>query len=388
LIKFEYKTNQSSTLSKPIGQKNVPAYFQNLDALRFLAAFSVFIFHYFRDIKAFYPGIEENWLFDKLLIFADKGGLGVNFFFVLSGFLITYLILHEKKQTGQFSLWKFLVRRTLRIWPVYFVVVAIGFLIFPAIFDSYHTFHNPVNYIFFLANFDEIHNGINDSINFLTAPWSVAVEEQFYLFWSLALFPLLKLKNFRLEYLILILYIASFYFRWINREDERLIYYHTLSVCQDILTGAFIGLSLFNGRKWINTIINFNQWMVLLIYLTGFTLCVAKNKLFAGDVHVMERFVLSLFFGFIILEQSLGKNSILKVGQFKWMNYLGKISYGFYMYHLIVMFVLCRLIEAYLPTGYYLIPLYFVGSLVGVIIASAMSYKFMESPLLKLKPNH
>lgn len=373
-------------MSLPNDQKIAPAYFQNLDALRFLAAFSVFVFHYFRDIKAFYPGIENNWLFDKLLIVADKGGLGVNFFFVLSGFLITYLILQEKKETGHFSLWKFLVRRTLRIWPVYFVVVGIGFVIFPAIFDTYSTAHNPTYYIFFLANFDEIYNGAHDSINFLTAPWSVAVEEQFYLFWSLSLFLLLKLKKFKIEYLILILYIASFYFRWIYCDDERVIYYHTLSVCQDILTGAFIGLSLFNGKKWIQSIINLNKWNILLIYLAGIALCLAKNKLFSGDILVLERFVLSLFFGFVILEQSLGKNSILKVGRFKWMNYLGKISYGFYMYHLIVMFVLCRLIEVYLPTGYYLIPLYFVGSLVGIILSSALSYKLMEAPLLKLKP--
>jgi peptidoglycan/LPS O-acetylase OafA/YrhL len=373
-------------LSNPTGQKIAPAYFPNLDALRFMAAFSVFVFHYFRDIRAFYPGIEHHWLFDKILMISDKGGLGVNFFFVLSGFLITYLILQEKAQTGHFSLWKFLVRRTLRIWPVYFIVVGIGFVIFPAIFDTYYTLHNVTWYLFFLANFDEIYRGMHDPVNFLTAPWSVAVEEQFYLFWSLALFPLLKIKLFRLEYLILILYLASFWFRWINRADEHVIYYHTFSVCQDILTGAFIGLSLFRGRTWINNLTQFAMWKIALIYLTGFLLCIAKNKVFAGDFHVAERFILSLFFGFIILDQSLGKNSVIKLGKYNWLNYLGKISYGFYMYHLIVMFVLCRLIENYLPTGYYLIPLYFVMALAGTILSAALSFKFLEAPLLKLKP--
>lgn len=375
-------------MSHPTNQKIAPVYFQNLDALRFMAAFSVFIFHYFRDIRTFYPGIEDNWLFDTALTVADKGGLGVNFFFVLSGFLITYLILQEKAETGHFSLWKFLVRRTLRIWPVYFVVVGIGFVIFPLIFESYHTFHNPVWYIFFLANFDEIRNGLHDSVNFLTAPWSVAVEEQFYLFWSLTLFPLLKLKNFRIEYLILMLYLFSFYFRWINLDQERVIYYHTFSVCQDILTGAFIGVSLFKGRTWISVITNLSSWKIVLVYILGFMICIGKNKIFAGEFLLFERFVLSLFFGFIILEQSLGKNSVLKLGTFKWMNYLGQISYGFYMYHLIVMYVLCRLIEAYLPTGYYLIPLYFAGSITGTILAAALSYKILEAPLLKLKPKN
>jgi peptidoglycan/LPS O-acetylase OafA/YrhL len=385
LIKFDYKTNQSSTLSNQAQQKINPVYFENLDALRFLAAFSVFIFHYFRDIKAFYAGIEENNVFKGLLIIADKGGLGVNFFFVLSGFLITYLILHERTTTGQFNPGKFLIRRTLRIWPLYFIVILIGFVVFPLLFDWYHTIHNPLMYVFFLANFDEITNGLHDSVNFLTAPWSVAVEEQFYLFWSIALFLLFKIQKFRLEILILILYLLSFWFREIFWHNERIIYYHTFSVCQDILTGSFIGLSLFNGKKWIQKILAFQKWKIILIYIVGISICILKNKIFAGQMILFERCVLSLFFGFIILEQSLGKNSVLKWGKISFLNYLGKISYGFYMYHLVVMFIVCRLIEVFMPTGYYLIPVYFISSLLITVMVSAVSYRIIEMPFLNLK---
>lgn len=372
-------------MSNQARQKISPVYFENLDALRFLAAFSVFIFHYFRDIKAFYPGIEENNIFRSLLVIADKGGLGVNFFFVLSGFLITYLIFQEKQTTGTFSLGKFLIRRTLRIWPLYFIIILIGFILFPMMFDWYQTIHNPYMYVFFLANFDEITNGLHDSVNFLTAPWSVAVEEQFYLFWSILLFVLFKLKKIRFEFLILILYILSFWFREIFWHNERVIYYHTFSVCQDILTGAFTGYALFFKHKWIDQIINMSRWKIVAVYAIGFTLCITKNKLFAGQLIIAERFVLSLFFAFIILEQSMGKNSLFKFGKITLLNYLGKISYGFYMYHLVVMFVICRLIEIYFPTGYYLIPFYFAASLLITVAVSAISYKFLESPLLQLK---
>ena len=303
-------TNQES-------KKIVPVYFENLDALRFLAALSVFIFHFFRDINGFYPNLAANKIFEVVLVFTNKGSLGVNFFFVLSGFLITYLILQEKQLTKHFSLWKFLVRRTLRIWPLYFIVVAMGFVIFPLVLKNFHTTHNPILYLFFLANFDEIYNTASDAYNFLTAPWSVAVEEQFYLIWSLMLFPLLKLKKFKLEYLILILYVFSFVFSWLNRENHVIIYYHTFSVCQDILTGAFFGLSLFKGRKWIQKIISLKTYQLLLIYLVGFTICILKSKIFAGDLIVLERLVISLFFAFIIIEQSQSKQSIYKIGKLR-----------------------------------------------------------------------
>lgn len=365
-----------------------PVHFANLDALRFLAAFSVFVFHFFRDINGFYPDLKLNAIFRAIMVVANKGALGVSLFFVLSGFLITYLILQEKKQTGSFSLWKFLVRRTLRIWPLYFIVVAIGFLLFPYLIDGYSTTHRPLFYLFFLANFDEIYNPISDSVNFLSALWSVAVEEQFYLFWSLLLFPLLKWKNFKLEYLLFLLMLLSLIFSWMNRDNEKIIYFHTFSVCQDILTGAFIGIAVFNGKTWIKKITELSTWKIVLIYLIGFGIIITKNKFFAGDLIVLERFVISLFFGFIILEQSLGKNSFIKIGKWNWMNYLGKISYGFYVYHLIVLYLVAHFIHTQGWIGYYLISVYFICSLIGVILISALSYRFIESPILKLKPTN
>lgn len=372
-----------TTLSQ---EKLKPVYFENLDALRFLAAFSVFVFHFFRDVQSFYPSLQYNTGFDKMMIAADKGALGVNFFFVLSGFLITYLILHERKNKESFSLGKFLIRRTLRIWPLYFIIVIIGFVIFPLIFDWYTTVHDPLWYVFFLANFDEIRNGLHDSVNFLTSPWSVAVEEQFYLFWGTTLYLLFRIQNFRLEYLILVLYILTFIFRWLVLDEPRTLYYHTFSVCQDILTGAFIGLSLFQGRSWLNRLQSVKKPVVLLVYLAGFGIVLAKNKIFGGELIVWERFVLSLFFGFVILDQIRGTHSFVKFGRFKAFNYLGKISYGLYMYHLIVLFLLAHYITSFGLSGYYLIPLYFFAGLGGTILISSLSYHLIEERFLRLKP--
>lgn len=367
--------------------KKIPhVHFENLDALRFLAAFSVFIFHYFSDIKALFPSLKHNSIFDKIQVVADKGSLGVNFFFVLSGFLITYLILHERKHRGHFSLKKFLIRRTLRIWPVYFIVVLIGFVLFPYLLDGYSTVHNPWLYVAFLANFDELQVGLSDHINFLTPPWSVAVEEQFYLFWGISLFILFRIKQLKLIQVIVLLYILTFIFRWYFVNDERIIYYHTFAVSQDILTGTFIGLALFEGKKWLEALKRLKKIWVILIYLGGFAICIAKNKIFFGELLIVERFCLSLFFAFIILDQIRGENSFFKFGKIKLFNFFGRISYGLYMYHLIIMFLLVTWIDAMSLNGYYLIFLYLFASMIGTVIVASISYYGIEKPLLKLKP--
>ncbi|MEX1001743.1 MAG: acyltransferase [Crocinitomicaceae bacterium] len=368
-------------------QKKIPhIYFENLDALRFIAAFSVFIFHFFADIKGLYPQLRDQPFFDKLQIFADKGSLGVNFFFVLSGFLITYLILHEKKYTRRFNLGKFLIRRTLRIWPLYFLVILIGFVLFPLLFSDYHTTHDPRMYVLFLANFDEIIHGAHDPINFLTAPWSIAVEEQFYLFWGISLFLLFRIRQFKIMHLIVLMYVISFIFRYLYMDHERILYYHTLAVCQDILSGAFIGLALFHKKKWLDTLKKIKQPWVILIYCIGLTLCLAKNKIFSHELIVLERLVLSAFFAFVILDQVRGEHSFFKFGKIKLFNYLGKISYGLYMYHLIVMYLLLRWLPDFEASNYAMIPIYFISSLSIIILVASMSYYMIERPLLRLKP--
>ena len=316
----------------------------------------------------------------------DKGSLGVNFFFVLSGFLITYLLLHEKKYTGYFSLKKFLIRRTLRIWPLYFIVVILGFVIFPLIISDYETQHNVWMYVAFLANLDEIKHGLHDPYNFLTMPWSVAVEEQFYVFWSVFLYVFMANKRFRMWPPLLMLTIVSLSFRTKYSHDEYTLYYHTLAVMQDIITGAFIGWSLFEGRKWLEKIRALKLHWVILIYIIGFGLCVAKNKIFTGDLVVLERIILSVFFGFVILDQVRGDHSIFKLGRIKAFNFLGKISYGLYMYHLIVMFFLFGWIKDLGYNGITMVFIYFTLSTVSVVCVATLSYYIIERPLLRLKP--
>jgi peptidoglycan/LPS O-acetylase OafA/YrhL len=109
---------------------NQKIHFPNLDGLRFLAFFFVFMYHCYFNIP---KEDEQHSLYMAFHHLWENGDLGVNFFFTLSGFLITYLLLAEEKENGRFSIPHFYWRRTLRIWPLYFTTLLFGFTIFQAL---------------------------------------------------------------------------------------------------------------------------------------------------------------------------------------------------------------------------------------------------------------
>src|ERR1041385_5542478 len=111
------------------GQAKV--FFPGLNGLRFFEASAVIITH----VELLKKGIGLPSLWDEKAhpVIFNLGGLGVYFFFVLSGFLITYLLLAEKEKEGKISVRNFYMRRIFRIWPVYYLLVFLTFFVFPHI---------------------------------------------------------------------------------------------------------------------------------------------------------------------------------------------------------------------------------------------------------------
>ena len=107
-------------------------YFSGINSLRFIAALAVIITH-IELLKGVF-GFKNYW---KNPIIFNLGGMGVYFFFVLSGFLITYLLLVEKEKQRHIKIKDFYIRRILRIWPLYYLIVVIGFFILPR-FEMFH----------------------------------------------------------------------------------------------------------------------------------------------------------------------------------------------------------------------------------------------------------
>jgi peptidoglycan/LPS O-acetylase OafA/YrhL len=156
-------------------------YFPNLDGLRFFAFLAVFFAHSF---WAEFDYIRNNEAFILLKHIAYTGVLGVNFFFVLSGFLITYLLLEEQANSNKIDILAFYIRRILKIWPLYYLVVFIGFVVVPTV-QSLLGQPTPekghlIYYLAFIGNFD-----VKPTSAVLGVLWSIAVEEQFYLVWPI-----------------------------------------------------------------------------------------------------------------------------------------------------------------------------------------------------------
>lgn len=374
--------------------QNRKPYFDNLDALRFTAAFAVFLFHVGRDVQDFFTLKELYPNFKWLIKIADKGALGVNFFFVLSGFLITYLMIWETENRGSFSYKNFLVRRTFRIWPLYFLIVILGFYVFPAVIDGYDTKHLATNYWFFLANFDEIKYGASDPINFLTSPWSIAVEEQFYVVWGLLGFVLLRNGLSKLRYfkqLIFALLALSAIFRFQNFDNARLLYYHTFSVMPDLLIGCLLAIYWYENPAWFKSLKRVKPWQTISIYVLGAGIILTKNIVFPGIFVVFERYVIALFFAFIVIDQILHHRHFFYPKLHNLSLSLGRISYGIYMYHLVILYFLKQLWFSILEneTNKYLLGFsaitYTVVGFILVIIISKLSFRILEKPMLQMK---
>jgi peptidoglycan/LPS O-acetylase OafA/YrhL len=325
-----------------VSKKTSKFYFPNLDASRFYAFIPVFLTH------CFYSN-DSNIINSKFYLFVHNhlqlGLLGLDYFFVLSGFLITWIIIEEQKQTNKFSLKNFYVRRGLRIFPLYFLMVAIGFIIqFVVLNFSSKELNSLPNLFYFLSftlNFYIIHYG-RDFLFFLVFFWSVSVEEQFYLVWSLLLKFLGKYLNFLCYFMILV----SIVFRYLNLNNNNELVFNTLSSLANFGCGSLLAFYSFYSENFKLKITNLSKKIIFVSYLL-FALCVIfYNSIFNTNILIVfERFIFSLFFTFIIAEQAYCKNSFFKLGTIKFFDFFGKLSFGLYCYHGLLLTIYIKLVE-------------------------------------------
>jgi peptidoglycan/LPS O-acetylase OafA/YrhL len=177
--------------------KKIPVYFKNLDGLRFIAAFFVIVGHCQNIVGEVY---QKNNLTIPYQPFANKLAVfGVDFFFVLSGFLIAYMLIEEIERTGTIQVKRFYIRRSLRLWPLYLLVGTVGILTANFFIDWFNIGYGHssireigVNLFFlftFSLNFETLFGWMSGGGSLMVGHfWSLGVEEQFYL----AFAPLLR----------------------------------------------------------------------------------------------------------------------------------------------------------------------------------------------------
>jgi peptidoglycan/LPS O-acetylase OafA/YrhL len=357
-------------------------YLKGLNSIRFFAALFVVLWHGHRSLVI--AGVYQ----DNNYAAFHCGAAGVDLFFTLSGFLITYLLIREIGQTGTVSISSFYKRRVLRIWPLYFLCLFCGLFVLTAIvpkvtgtaYVEWPIWKVLLLYVFFLPNLASSYCRLG-----LLAPlWSIGVEEQFYLSWA----PLAKLFSRRVRELLIAVVLLTTAWHFVLNDvlapylDPRLYaFLQSMRFC-NMAIGALFAHILHFRMQWYS-----KSWMaqpIGQIALLGLVLWYFLRGIPAVPPSLMQ-IILALSYGCIFINVSSLERSVVNLERQPF-TYLGEISYGLYMCHLYVDYVLRYFWQRYNP------PVHFVVSAIayqmllltlGVVVA-AISHRYFEQYFLRL----
>lgn len=363
---------------------------KGLNALRFFAASLVLFDHGRHHLN------EMSIPFGEDLLILHQGKVAVDFFFLLSGFLISYLAIIEINKSGGINYKFFYVRRILRIMPLYYLALAI-FLILLGVFVPILLNENRLGFppleggllfLFMLPNFVKpIWDTTAGGINIL---WSIGVEEQFYLLFPFLMYFVNRTKKKLL--LIVIVLITYFSFYWIMQynifdiEDTTVKIFRSLKF-HYMLIGIFLALichKYINGdNKFINKIIDNNVFQISIFSIVLIKLCFSiKLNLIINDLFS------GIIFAILILVVSHRTKGVFFNNKFKILSYFGIISYGIYLLHPIVSYFLRFLIVKNNLASFFISKypiLYIIALLLVTLFIANLSYKFFELKFLRLK---
>ncbi len=346
-------------------------HFHTFDSLRFLSFLLVFLHHS--------PVPKDS----VLHYFAKEGGIGVSFFFVLSGFLITYILIIEKiNAPGKIDLKKFFIRRILRIWPLYYAMVVLAFCT-PFFLDffqiSYSNEGYEPNWVFtltFLENYIQMWTGTFPNVSPLNVIWSLCIEEHFYIFWGLA-FYLIALKN--IPKLLLGCIIFSFVMQAVYQQYGII----TLDLFTNIHYFAFGGIPayIFVFRKEMIKKLEH----IPAIYKYFYALFVLIIIILIANTHLISdpkvtTFLLSILFSGLILS-TLGTKNVFEISDKSILAKLGKYTYGLYLLHPIFIMLFVKIGNRFEWNWVLIVLCSFISS----VIFAILSYHLFEKQFLKLK---
>jgi peptidoglycan/LPS O-acetylase OafA/YrhL len=341
-------------------------YFPALDSLRAIAMMMVFAAHL--GPVAATIGISAIWTAP-----ATIGRVGMVLFFVLSGFLITYLLLVEREDRHRFDIPRFYMRRILRIWPLYFLIVGICQFLIPCTglfgLNSIYSVTAPnfrlasLYYLLFLPNLAFLSVWpVNPLLGYT---WSIGVEEQFYLIWPLVL----KLGRRHLEAICIAIIALVVWSAWARiPKISAIIYWSKIGFF------ALGGLMAFLRvkRPAIVKALSPRATQVVALLLAVATM-VAGGTIAGG-------WGTALLLALIILHATLPYTFIGKL-RFRWLRYLGRISYGMYIFHVLVTTLVVQAGARAAIAPWLLSLLAFAAT----VLAGTLSWYAIERPFLRLR---
>jgi len=344
----------------------LPEFIPAFDGLRGIAILAVVLYHY-------HPRLEGTFL-EKIAMW---GWTGVSLFFVLSGFLITGIILDDGATPRFYA--NFYARRFLRIWPVYWLLLFLHYCFFPFVFSGYKwMFHIMAGapwlpLIFFVQNLMPI--ALPGAIG---PTWSLAIEQQFYLFWA----PLARRVPRRwlivagLAMLATSPLIRRFY-------GDHLTPVHTLTHLDGLAVGALIAIGL-RVLDWPR-----QAWKWVARTGLGLGVCGIALALHVGSPYTDT--LLAAGFGGMLLAALLGQDAVRPTLYVRALTrrpllFVGKISYGLYVIHILVFSILGGYVDKPLDHHGIAGNLAIVAIRIAVAIAAAaLMWKYFERPVLRMK---
>ena len=352
-------------MSDQLQRKNL-FWWPALDGLRGIAILSVMLNHYgpfvFTGGAAWQQGMA---------LATKRAYLGVDLFFVLSGFLITGILLDSRGSPNYLK--RFYWRRSLRIFPLYFFYLLVIFFIFRPMFSHYFLGVNPAWYFSYLANWTMASQQANP---FLAHLWSLSVEEQFYLIWP---FAVLAIPTRLFGWFCGATIFGSLAFRAVSHGhlSDVQLYIMTPSRVDTLALGALMALALRSTRMtaWMNKA----KWPLAAAGLSLWVLTLNTTQ-----EQVAGYSGIALFFAAIVFWGAVANPGFL---QWAPLRTLGKYSYGIYMFHVLPRNVILLLAKQNLPGSLYKVA-FPLATFVTTLCIAWVSWRFIESPFLRYKDRY
>lgn len=347
-----------------------------LDGVRGLAILLVALGHLFYDYYIF-----------------KIGWVGLNLFFVLSGFLITQRLFHFKEQSIVNYFRNFYARRFLRIFPLYYVVLIFFLIFLPGLSTRFQNYFSELttiqwSYWLYTSNWNIISNGLPEQSLFFHF-WSLAVEEQFYLVWPILF---LIFYNARCHYILIFGLIFVSMLMRVNTAESLHAYVSTVTAAEPLLLGSLLSIVYQNG-----ILKKVASWMLLGVILSISALVLIfwqNNDLHITNAPLMKYgySAINIIMTFLICYLLLGGGIGLKFRRFftmKWLRWLGKYSYGIYIFHWIILqTVIFKLNYLMLDARFDDMAAYLLARAAGILIIlviSYFSYQLFERYFIGLK---
>ena len=360
-------------------------YFPELDAIRFFLFWGVWGYHALpREENVYIEHHVPAAAASLITSFLKAGMASLDVFFILSAFLITELLLQEKELRGVPDLKAFYIRRLLRIWPLYFFMIALA--AFVSLFDRSQPlgWAYALSFLLFAGNWIMVFRGFPHA-EIIGPLWSVSFEEQFYLLWPLVVRRASKRTLIQIATGLLVLAASARLILLLKHTGGQPIWYNSFARLDSIACGILLA-AILHGRLTLR--VGLPTRLALLVAGMSAWLIVG---LYCGLLEPVPT-LLGGMFGYPLM--SLGGVaiflSVLGAAQdgfpflnYSWLVYFGKISYGLYAYHFLGLqlshLLLTRYHHAHSWTLSWLLALAITFSL------AVISFRWLESPFLRLK---